>query len=342
MKSSRPEPVIAYRHPILDRRLHLPADYPVLTDEQLDRLCDDFVRAARLAQRIGFEFVDIKHCHGYLGHELLSAVDRPGRYGCSFENRTRFLRQIAAGIRAEAPGLGIAVRVSISDTLPFRSGPNGLGEPEPLDEIRHSSFDIRHSPTYPYAFGGDGTGLGFDLSEPRALLDLFRTLGIRLVCITIGSPYYNPHIQRPALFPPSDGYLPPEDPLIGVAKHLHVTAELKRHAPDLVLVGSGYTYLQEWLPHVAQAAVRRGETDFVGLGAWSSATLSYPPTCWPATPSAASSSAARSANAPPPPATAWCPAAIRSTRTTSSFPKPKRWRKSGAGSRTEFIPFLIA
>ena len=270
-EKARSEPVIGYRHPILDRRLHLPADYPVLSDEQLDRLCDDFVRAARLAQRIGFEFVDIKHCHGYLGHELLSAVDRPGRYGGSFENRTRFLRQIVAGIRAEAPGLNIGVRVSIADTRPFRSGANGLGEPEVLDDSRHSSFDIRHS--YRYAFGGDGTGLGFDLAEPRALLDLFRTLGIRLVCITIGSPYYNPHIQRPALFPPSDGYQPPEDPLIGVAKHLQVTTELKRYAPDLVLVGSGYTYLQEWLPHVAQAAVRRGETDFVGLGRM---VLSYP------------------------------------------------------------------
>ena len=97
------------------------------------RLVDDFVRAARRAQRAGFDFVDIKHCHGYLGHEFLSAVDRPGRYGGGFENRTRFLREIVAGVRAEAPGLEIGVRVSAVDWVPFRKGPDGRGEPEPID-----------------------------------------------------------------------------------------------------------------------------------------------------------------------------------------------------------------
>jgi NADPH2 dehydrogenase len=82
----------------------------------------------------------------------------------------------------------------------------------------------------------------------------------------VGSPYYNPHIQRPALFPPSDGYDPPEDPLVGVVRQITLTAQLKRRFPDLIFVGSGYTYLQEYLPHVAQAAVRQGWTDFVGLG----------------------------------------------------------------------------
>ena len=87
------------------------------------RLIEDFVQAAKRAQRAGFAFVDVKHCHGYLGHEFLSSVDRPGRYGGSFENRTRFLREVAAGIRAEAPGLAIGVRVSAMDWLPFRPGP---------------------------------------------------------------------------------------------------------------------------------------------------------------------------------------------------------------------------
>jgi NADPH2 dehydrogenase len=94
-----------------------------------------------------------------------------------------------------------------------------------------------------------------------------------LVCVAVGSPYYNPHIQRPALFPPSDGYLPPEDPLVGVARQIAVTAELKRHAPKLAIVGSGYSYLQEWLPHIGQAVVRTGAADFIGLGRMA---LSYP------------------------------------------------------------------
>jgi 2,4-dienoyl-CoA reductase-like NADH-dependent reductase (Old Yellow Enzyme family) len=257
-----PEPLLLYRHPILDRRLALPSDYPILTDEDIARLVDDFVTAARLAQRAGFAFIDVKHCHGYLGHEFLSARNRLGRYGGSFDNRTRFLREVTAGIRALAPGLGVAVRVSAADWLPFRPGPDGRGEPEP--------FPGDH---YPYAFGGDRTGLGVDLTEPCALLDLLLKLGIPLVCISVGSPYYNPHLQRPALFPPSDGYLPPEDPLAGVARQIQIAAQLKRHCPALAVVGSGYSYLQEWLPHVAQAVVRSGQADFVGLGRMA---LAYP------------------------------------------------------------------
>src|SRR5690606_4713627 len=105
-----------------------------------------------------------------------------------------------------------------------------------------------------------------DLEEPRAFLALLRELEIDLVCLTAGSPYYNPHIQRPATFPPSDGYQPPEDPLVGVARQVAVTAALTRDFPDLVVVGSAYSYLQDWLPNVAQAVVRQGGAHLVGLG----------------------------------------------------------------------------
>ena len=184
-----------------------------------------------------------------------SAFDRPGPYGGTFENRTRFLREIVAGIRATTPGLGIGVRFSAFDFVPFRPGSSGTGEPEPLPGER-----------YDYAFGGDGTGTGIDLTEPKRFVDLLAELDIPLVCMTSGSPYYNPHLQRPALFPPSDGYQPPEDPLVGVARAVWVAGQLKQHRPELAYVGSGYTYLQEWLPNVAQHMVRTGRVDFVGLG----------------------------------------------------------------------------
>ncbi len=100
-----------------------------------------------------------------------------------------------------------------------------------------------------------------------------QSLGIRLINITLGSPYYNPHLTRPALYPPSDGYQPPEDPLIGVMRHLETVRDLKQAFPALAFMGSGYTYLQEFLPNVAQAVVRQGWVDFVGLGRM---VLSYP------------------------------------------------------------------
>ena len=256
------EPLVLYRHPILDEKFQLPGDDCLMSDADIEGLIEDFGRAAVLAQAAGYDFVDIKHCHGYLGHEFLSAVDRDGKYGGSFENRTRFLRETVQLVRQRAPGLDIGVRLSAIDWIPFQAGADRIGQPSP-----HAGE------TYPYAFGGDGSGAGHDLAEPKRFLRLLEELDIKLVCITAGSPYYNFHIQRPAVFPPSDGYLLPEDPLVGVARQISVTAELKAAFPSLTIVGSGYSYLQDWLPNVAQACLRDGLTDFVGLGRMA---LSYP------------------------------------------------------------------
>ena len=70
-----------------------------------------------------------------------------------------------------------------------------------------------------------------------------------------------------------DGYRPPEDPLVGVARHLAATAELAHAHPGLTFVGGAYSYLQDWLPNVAEAVVGRGDAAVVGLGRM---MLSYP------------------------------------------------------------------
>lgn len=254
----RPHPRTAFPHPVLDGRAGAGAD-AMLTDEELAELQVRFVRAAVLATEAGFDFVDVKCCHGYLLHELLAARDRPGPFGGPLEGRTAFLRGVLAGIRAEAPELAVAVRLSAFDFVPFRPGTDGAGEPE--DGV------------LPRPFGADGSGLGIDLTETHALLSRLAGEGVGLVCTTAGSPYYNPHIQRPAYFPPSDGYEPPEDPLVGVARQLAVTAAITAAHPELTIVGSGYSYLQDWLPHVGQEVVATGGAHLVGLGRMA---LSYP------------------------------------------------------------------
>jgi 2,4-dienoyl-CoA reductase-like NADH-dependent reductase (Old Yellow Enzyme family) len=254
-----PRPRTAYEHPLLDRRVGA-TGATVLTDEELDELAAAYVDAAVLAAQAGFDFVDVKHCHGYLLHELLGARTRRGRYGGTLEGRLAFLRTVVEGIRSRVPSLAVAVRLSAFDLAPFTAGDDGVGVPEATGD-------------YPYAFGGDGTGLGVDLAEAHALLDALEDLGIGLVCTTAGSPYYNPHVQRPAFFPPSDGYQPPEDPLVGVARQIAVTAELTARHPGLAVVGSGYSYLQDWLAHVAQAVVAGGGASMIGLGRM---VLSYP------------------------------------------------------------------
>jgi len=259
------EPRIAYHHPLLDARFSIDPDDArvVWTDTELEGLIDDYVAAARIAHQAGFQFVDVKACHGYLLHEFLSATDRPGRFGGDLEGRARLLRSIIAAIRSELPTLMIGVRLSIFDSLPYQSGV-AQGEPMPFD----------HLLPYRWAFGASPANpLQIDLSEPIRLLQWLVADGVAAVNLSCGSPYYNPHLQRPAIFPPSDGYQPPEDPLTGVVRQIQAVRACKLAVPQLPMVGTGYTYLQEFVPHVGQAVVRSGWVDSVGLGRM---VLSYP------------------------------------------------------------------
>ncbi|HEY2547574.1 MAG TPA: hypothetical protein VGI46_16000, partial [Candidatus Acidoferrum sp.] len=189
-EKGRSEPRILYRHPILDGRMNLSCDYPVLTDEEIESIIEEFHRAALLARELGFHFVDIKHCHGYLGHEFLSAHTREGKYGGSFENRTRFLREVVNGIRAAAPDLKIGVRLSAFDTIPYRPDPalSTPGKPGPGIPVEY-----RDLTPYRWGFGVDQNDpRDADLSETVRFLTLLEELGIQLVNLTAGSPYYCP------------------------------------------------------------------------------------------------------------------------------------------------------
>jgi 2,4-dienoyl-CoA reductase-like NADH-dependent reductase (Old Yellow Enzyme family) len=263
--SKQLEPRLAYHHPLLDAKFHIdPNDASlVFSDDEVERLIDSYVAAAGLAREAGFDFVDVKACHGYLLHEFLSARSRPGRYGGDFAGRTRLLTTIIERIQHELPGLAIGVRLSVFDTVPYQTSQD-IGKPIPYAE------------QLPYTFGfgvDERDPLAMDLSEPIALIRKLQEIGVISVNVSCGSPYYCPHAQRPAIFPPSDGYQPPEDPLVGVARQIHAARECKLAVPEMAMIGTGYTYLQDYLPQVAQAVVREGWIDSVGLGRM---VLSYP------------------------------------------------------------------
>jgi 2,4-dienoyl-CoA reductase-like NADH-dependent reductase (Old Yellow Enzyme family) len=225
--------------------------------------------------------VDLKHCHGYLLHEFLGAHTRLGKFGGSFDNRTRILRDIIAGIRADANHIDIGVRLSAFDFVPFRPDPSraepgklGPGVPE----------DFSHCLPYRYGFGVNANNpVEYDLTETFQFAELCAQLGVKILNLSAGSPYYNPHIQRPAAYPPSDGYQPAHDPLVDVARQIEMVRKVREHLDQTqypkpetrnpILIGTAYSYLQEYLPHVAQYTVRHGWTDMVGLGRM---TLSYP------------------------------------------------------------------
>jgi NADPH2 dehydrogenase len=258
-------PRIAFHHPVLDARHGVDPDdrAVVLGDDEVEALIGRYVQAAIDAHAAGFDMVDIKSCHGYLLHEFLAARRRPGRFGGDLAGRSRPLFTIIERVREACPTLVLGVRLSLFDTVPWQKvGDQGAACP------------VGDSLPYDAGFGVDmNDPARMDLTEPLMLLAALRDRGVAAVNLSAGCPYANPHILRPAAFPPSDGYPPPEDPLLGVWRQIDAARQAKQAVPGLALVGSGYTYLQEYVPHAAQAAVRQGWIDVVGLGRM---VLSYP------------------------------------------------------------------
>jgi 2,4-dienoyl-CoA reductase-like NADH-dependent reductase (Old Yellow Enzyme family) len=251
------KPLLARRDVLLDPRTRgVTPEYPLLTDDQLRRLVDDYTRSAKLAAAVGFDFVDVKQCHGYLLCELLGARTRPGPYGGSYENRTRLAREIIQSVRAATPShVLVASRLNLFDGIPFHKGSEDAGRPD------------MHTPPLE-----DGWGLSAadpctpDLTEPLRWVGEMRSLGVELLNTSMGNPYAQPHFVRPFEYPPPDGYESPEHPLVGVDRHFRATESIQRAYPDLAVAGSGYSYLQEFIPQAAAANIRDGRVSLVGLG----------------------------------------------------------------------------
>ena len=228
-------------NPLLDRKAE---DVHVLTDDELARLQDRFVGVARLAEEAGFDGVDIKACHGYLVNDLLASREREeSRYGGTFENRVRFISEVVQRIRDEASRLCLAVRLSSSDGLP---GGFGVSEENP-EKI--------------------------DLSEPKELVSRLIRSGCSLFNVTAGNPYIKPHLGRPFDRPLQGASLPEEHPLEGISRLLKIAAEFQKEFQDIPFVGTGYSWLRHFFPHVGAAVLRRGEATLIGLGR---SSLAYP------------------------------------------------------------------
>jgi len=269
---SVPTPLLVTHDPLLD-----PLTYhrgagrmgvglePLLTDDDLRRVADDYVLAARLARQIGCDFVDLKQCHRYLLSELLAARNRPGALGGPLENRIRLICDIVTRIRAEVPDLLLFTRMNCYDGIPYRGEMlNGerVGRPVPCDGPVSTGFGM---------LAGDWQQE--DLTEPISVARELVRLGVSMVNVTMGNPYANPHVVRPAEYPPVDGYLPPEHPLLGVLRHLRIAAAMQAALPGVPVVGSGYSWLQDFGHLVAAGEVAAGRVTCAGFGR---ATLSHP------------------------------------------------------------------
>ena len=234
------KPMILYRHPLYEQRRPV-TDENIVSDEYLDTLPGKYAHSAKLAALAGFDGVDVKSCHGYLFQELLSAYVRQGRYGGSLENRMSLLINSIKAVKAAVPeNMLLTTRLSVTDMIP-----------------------------HPYGFGTDEDG-NIDLSEPRELISRLADEGISMLNVTLGNPYFNPHVNRPYK---KGGYEAPEDASVGLHRFEEVEKWVKESFPALKVVGSGVSYYREELMEVAERRISEGVCDVVGFGR---VTLAYP------------------------------------------------------------------
>ena len=231
--------LVPQQKPDSSAKSKMPDDWPILTDEYLDNLVDDYVNAARLAFEAGFDAVDIKSCHGYLINELFACRTREGKYGGSFENRTRFLLDVIDRIHAELGSDKMVVsRLGIYDAVPY---PYGWG-------VQEDDY------TKP------------DLTEPKKLIALMEDSGVKMINITVANPYYNPHYGRPFDKPIVGGYRSPEHPLVGVSRLISLAGEIQKEFGNIAIVGTGYSWLRTLMPNVAAASKANGLAALIGVG----------------------------------------------------------------------------
>ena len=252
-----PNRMIAEHNAAVDRKTGVPAQQPPIADGELERLEDRYVAAARLALEAGFTAVDVKATHGYLACELLGAKTRAGRYGGPIENRVRFLRNVVRKIRAAfGRRLLIAMRLGCYEGVPYaRSEATGVGVP------------MEYATPYPHGFGVDANHpLREDLTEVKQAIAWFRDDGVELLSVSLGVPYFNPHVGRPFEKPDEGNYEQPEHPLIGVDRHFRVAAELQAAFPSLPMLGAGYSWLQKFAPHAGAYNLKAGAAHFFGMG----------------------------------------------------------------------------
>ncbi len=111
----------------------------------IERVVEDYRRAAERALDAGFEIAEVHAAHGYLLHEFLSPVTntREDEYGGSFENRTRLVRQVTEAVRQVWPDdRPVFVRISATDWLPNRESWTVEESIELADELHAIGADL--------------------------------------------------------------------------------------------------------------------------------------------------------------------------------------------------------
>jgi len=121
------------------------ADPVEMSEEEIGRIKEAFIRAAVRAKEAGCDGVELYGAHGYLLHEFLSTYynRRTDSYGGILENRARLLLDICAGIRRETgDGFPILVKINCNDLVPGITNEDYLRTGELLQEAGASAIEV--------------------------------------------------------------------------------------------------------------------------------------------------------------------------------------------------------
>jgi len=211
-------------------------DAELLSDNELDEITEDFIKAVILADKAGADGIDIKACHGYLGGELLRPANcREGRYGGSAENRAAMLVQIMRAAAEEVPQLVRGTRISLYEGIRGGCGTSGP------DEIIE------------------------DLEDMMTILQLLQEAGAQYFNISAGIPVLTPQLTRPE-----------KHSSLNLLQHFRYCRTVREAFPDIPVIGSAYSAGREKGAEYADENIHKGYVDFAGFGRQNLADPLYP------------------------------------------------------------------
>lgn len=214
-----------------------------LTDDDFKRIRDAHIEGAILAEKAGFDALDIKICHGYLLHEILFAKGRMNSEfgGKELDKRIRIVEEILKGIQ-ETTRAELIIRINVFDGL-------------------EGGFGV-----------SDSDAMSPDLTELKELIARLDQKGVALWSITAGIPYVNPWIGRPFDLPTKNTNTAPEHPMLGVNRLISLASEVSK-ITNVPVVGTGLSWLRQYFPFVAAGIIKEKRANAIGMGRMS---FAYP------------------------------------------------------------------
>jgi 2,4-dienoyl-CoA reductase-like NADH-dependent reductase (Old Yellow Enzyme family) len=213
----------------------------LLSEDDVEKIINQFVESAKIAQAVGADGIDMKLCHGYLASQFIRPYnDRKWKFGGSWENRTRFPYTIYERLQKEIKDNNFIIGSKISIWEGFPGGGGSAGPDTPI----------------------------MDLTESLDLIKGIEARGAKFILVSAGTPY-TLVLLEPVMKMPNDVYLH-----FGFQK---IVKDIVK--PETVVVGSAYSVLnngnnklqavnreESSLKYWGNKNIKDGVTDMIAIG----------------------------------------------------------------------------